>query len=208
MWSFQRRLKPAGRHSPGALPSPAHWRPRGDIYHRRIGFGDRTVARLALRVWPVGHQPDHRRSRVAGHGPDPAASGSISLKAEEQRLIVALGRFGFAARALVFTMIGLFLVYAAIDSNSREAKGFAGALRLIQQQPHGSLMAGRYRRGAARLQHLRSGGSRVWPDHQPFPAPNRREARARRLMGSTSGVGLCKHERRRLGGAAKSRCLA
>jgi len=39
-------------------------------------------------------------------------------------------------------MIGLFLVYAAIDSNSREAKGFAGALRLIQQQPHGSLLLG------------------------------------------------------------------
>jgi len=30
-----------------------------------------------------------------------------------------------------------FLLYAALDSNSREAKGFAGALRLIQQQPHG-----------------------------------------------------------------------
>jgi hypothetical protein len=39
-------------------------------------------------------------------------------------------------------MIGLFLVYAAIDSNSREAKGFAGTLRVIQQQPHGSLWLG------------------------------------------------------------------
>jgi hypothetical protein len=35
-----------------------------------------------------------------------------------------------------------FLLYAALDSNSREAKGFAGALRLIQQQPHGSLLLG------------------------------------------------------------------
>jgi hypothetical protein len=39
-------------------------------------------------------------------------------------------------------MIGLFLVYAAFDSNSREAKGFAGALQLIQQQPHGSIWLG------------------------------------------------------------------
>jgi hypothetical protein len=46
-------------------------------------FGDRTVVRFSLRLQPVGHQPDHRRSRLAGHGPDPAASGSISLKAEE-----------------------------------------------------------------------------------------------------------------------------
>jgi hypothetical protein len=34
-------------------------------------------------------------------------------------------------------MNGLFLLYAAFDSNSREAKGFAGALQLIQ--PHGSI---------------------------------------------------------------------
>jgi uncharacterized protein DUF1206 len=66
----------------------------------------------------------------------------LELKAEERRLIVALGRFGFVARSLVFTMIGLFLVYAAFDSNSREAEGFAGALRVIQQQPHGSVWLG------------------------------------------------------------------
>jgi hypothetical protein len=66
----------------------------------------------------------------------------LDLKAKERRLIVALGRFGFVARALVFAMIGLFLLYAALDSNSREAKGFAGTLRLIQHQPHGSLLLG------------------------------------------------------------------
>jgi hypothetical protein len=66
----------------------------------------------------------------------------LDLKAEERRLIVALGRFGFVACSLVFAMIGLFLLYAALDSNSREAKGFTGALRLIQHQPHGSLLLG------------------------------------------------------------------
>src|SRR5262249_55003788 len=66
----------------------------------------------------------------------------LELKAEERRLIVALGRFGFVARSLVFTMIGLFLVYAAFDSNSREAQGFAGALRLIAKQPRGSVWRG------------------------------------------------------------------
>jgi Domain of Unknown Function (DUF1206) len=57
-------------------------------------------------------------------------------------LVTALGRFGFVARSVVFTMIGLFLVYAAFDSNAREAKGFAGALRLIQQQAYGSILLG------------------------------------------------------------------
>jgi Domain of Unknown Function (DUF1206) len=37
---------------------------------------------------------------------------------------------------------GTRLLYAALDSNSREAKGFAGTLRLIQNQPHGSLLLG------------------------------------------------------------------
>jgi len=66
----------------------------------------------------------------------------LELKAKERRVVMALGRFGFAARSLVFTMIGLFLLYAALDSNSREAKGFAGALQLIQQQPYGSVWLG------------------------------------------------------------------
>jgi hypothetical protein len=66
----------------------------------------------------------------------------LELKAKERRLVTALGRFGFVARSVVFTMIGLFLVYAAFDSNAREAKGFAGALRLIQQQAYGSILLG------------------------------------------------------------------
>jgi hypothetical protein len=64
----------------------------------------------------------------------------LELKAKERRLVTALGRFGFVARSVVFTMIGLFLVYAAFDTNAREAKGFAGALRLIQQQAYGSIL--------------------------------------------------------------------
>src|SRR5215831_3593344 len=35
----------------------------------------------------------------------------LELKAEERRLIVALGRFGFAARSLVFMMIGLLAIW-------------------------------------------------------------------------------------------------
>ena len=46
------------------------------------------------------------------------------------------------ANARLRVEIGLFLLYAALDFNSLEAKGFAGALRLIQQPPHGSLLLG------------------------------------------------------------------
>jgi hypothetical protein len=39
-------------------------------------------------------------------------------------------------------MIGVFLLYAALDANSREAKSLAGALQVIQQQPYGSVLLG------------------------------------------------------------------
>jgi TRAP-type C4-dicarboxylate transport system permease small subunit len=66
----------------------------------------------------------------------------LELKQRERRLIAALARFGFAVRSAVFMMIGVFLLYAALDANSREAKGLAGALRVIQQQSYGSLLLG------------------------------------------------------------------
>ena len=66
----------------------------------------------------------------------------LELKRGERRLIGALARFGFVVRSAVFMMIGVFLLYAALDANSREAKGLAGALRVIQEQSYGSLLLG------------------------------------------------------------------
>ena len=40
----------------------------------------------------------------------------------------------------MFIVIGSFVMFAAIDSNAREAKGLAGALQVIQQQRYGSLL--------------------------------------------------------------------
>jgi uncharacterized protein DUF1206 len=64
----------------------------------------------------------------------------LELRKEPRRLVAALGSFGFVARSVVFTMIGLFLLFAAVDSNGQEAKGFGGALRVIQQQSYGSAL--------------------------------------------------------------------
>jgi hypothetical protein len=66
----------------------------------------------------------------------------LELKQRQRRLIAALARFGFVVRSAVFMMIGVFLLYAALDANSREAKGLAGALRVIQQQSYGSVLLG------------------------------------------------------------------
>lgn len=37
-------------------------------------------------------------------------------------------------------MIGLFLLFAAADADGGEARGLAGALGAIKQQPYGSLL--------------------------------------------------------------------
>jgi len=64
------------------------------------------------------------------------------LAGKSERMVRFVGRLGFVARSVVFAMIGLFLLFAAIDANSREAKGMAGALRIIQQQPYGAVLLG------------------------------------------------------------------
>ena len=66
----------------------------------------------------------------------------LALKKQEREAVTALGSVGFVARAIVIAMIGLFLIFAAVNSNAREAKGMAGALRAIQQQTLGTLWLG------------------------------------------------------------------
>jgi hypothetical protein len=82
--------------------------------------------------------------------------------------IVRLGRFGIAARAVVFTMIGVFLVRAAIQSDSSEAGGFAESLRSLASADSGQLVLGAvafgliayglYQLATARFRHMRAVG--------------------------------------------------
>lgn len=53
-----------------------------------------------------------------------------------------LGQFGIAARGIVFGLIGLFLVLAALHANAKEARGLGGALAALAQQPSGSWLLG------------------------------------------------------------------
>ncbi|GGC69698.1 membrane protein [Siccirubricoccus deserti] len=58
------------------------------------------------------------------------------------RWVVPLGRAGYAARALVFLIIGAFLVAAAYQSDPSEARGLGGALLALQEQPFGRALFG------------------------------------------------------------------
>lgn len=47
------------------------------------------------------------------------------------------GRFGHAARGVVFSIIGFFLIQAARQSDPNQARGLGGALAALAQQPYG-----------------------------------------------------------------------
>jgi len=61
----------------------------------------------------------------------------LALPADARRWALPLGRLGFAARGVVFVIIGGFVVIAAMRSSSRQVRGLGGALEALQAQPYG-----------------------------------------------------------------------
>ncbi|HEV2604644.1 MAG TPA: DUF1206 domain-containing protein [Microvirga sp.] len=61
----------------------------------------------------------------------------LALDAATARWAVPLGRLGYAARGVVFLIIGGFLILAAIRSSSAQVRGLGGALETLQAQPFG-----------------------------------------------------------------------
>ncbi|MCA1995076.1 MAG: DUF1206 domain-containing protein [Coleofasciculus sp. S288] len=64
------------------------------------------------------------------------------MSANEETWATRIGRFSLAARGIVFTMIGFFLIQAAIQSDANEARGLDGALQTLAQQPYGPWLLG------------------------------------------------------------------
>jgi len=59
------------------------------------------------------------------------------LTNSEKHWTIRIGRFGYAARAVVFSVIGLFLLKTAIEHDASEAGGFREALIELATQPYG-----------------------------------------------------------------------
>jgi Domain of Unknown Function (DUF1206) len=64
----------------------------------------------------------------------------IALKAEPRRVVTVLGCAGYLTRAAVIALIGLFLVFAALNANAHEATGLAGALSVVKRQTYGPVL--------------------------------------------------------------------
>ena len=95
---------------------------------------------------------------------------NFALPEEARRWAVPLGRFGYIARGLLIFEIGAFLTFSALRADAREAKGLAGSLRFLQQQPYGwALLAqaaaglfafGAFMLAAARYRKIQTGAVR------------------------------------------------
>jgi hypothetical protein len=64
------------------------------------------------------------------------------MDANEQRLAVHTGKLGLIARGIVFLFSGWFLIQAARRFDPGEARGLAGALESLAQQPYGAWLLG------------------------------------------------------------------
>ena len=60
----------------------------------------------------------------------------------EEAVATGFGIFGFLARAVVFCLIGLFLVKAAWEYDPKQARGLDGALLELAQRPYGEFLLG------------------------------------------------------------------
>lgn len=62
--------------------------------------------------------------------------------ATEKKWAILLGRFGTMGRGVVYALIGVFLVQAAVLANPAQAKGFDGTLLAIATSPYGPWLLG------------------------------------------------------------------
>lgn len=64
------------------------------------------------------------------------------IGATEENWVTRLGRVGHIARGIVFGVIGIFLIVAALQTNPDEARGIDGALDTLAQQSFGPWLLG------------------------------------------------------------------
>lgn len=64
------------------------------------------------------------------------------MSEKTQTFATRFGQAGLSARGLVFGIIGVFLIQAALNSNASQARGLSGALRALEQQSYGQWVLG------------------------------------------------------------------
>ena len=65
-----------------------------------------------------------------------------TVNAQVKKWVILTGRCGYAALGVVFSIIGLFLIVAAILRDPQQAKGLGSVLQTLMQQPFGPVLLG------------------------------------------------------------------
>lgn len=65
-----------------------------------------------------------------------------TLRPGMRHLVALTGKLGYCALGVVLSLVGLFLVLAALHHNPGEAKGLGGALQVVASQAYGSVLLG------------------------------------------------------------------
>jgi len=65
-----------------------------------------------------------------------------AMTATERDVAIGLGRFGMAARGVIFLVIGWFLVQAGLHHDAGQVQGFGGAFLFLLGQPFGRIVLG------------------------------------------------------------------
>jgi hypothetical protein len=60
----------------------------------------------------------------------------------EKDLVDNLGRFGFIARGITFTLVGWFVLQGGVHHDPARVHGFSGAFLFLLSQPYGHLLLG------------------------------------------------------------------
>ena len=101
-------------------------------------FGRVLVGLVALAIVGAGvfqlikaYRADFRR-----------ALRTAEMSAAEETWAVRAGRTGYAARGIVFALIGVFFGQAAVQADASEARGLDGALTALQGQAYGPYLLG------------------------------------------------------------------
>lgn len=65
-----------------------------------------------------------------------------TLSAQVKKAVIFLGRLGYGALGVVFTIIGVFMIVAALQFNAQQAKGLDTALSELLHLPFGPVLLG------------------------------------------------------------------
>jgi hypothetical protein len=124
----------------------SNWSGSGDQAASQSGGGNQQATATVLE-WPGGRflvgalglfVIGYALYQVKKHAVD--AGFTERLDVGEGHWITKLGRFGYAARSVVYVMVGWFFLQAAITYNPEESKGLSGALQELAGGGFGQLV--------------------------------------------------------------------